>query len=395
MPLTFGLTGMDPATESELRSAFAGANERQGNRWSLVPDGQAAFVIVDMDSMYGPMSWLRLHAAGKQVIGLTSAARTQADFRLERPFDGDSVAELLRALAEHAGEALPGPAVAAVPSGMTPAPQPQDRLPEEHPAPAGEPAARAPEPGSAAAGARIPELAVPETPARTPVAADITATPAPAATATPPVAPPASPPAPAPAPEPVPPPAAAEPSTLAEWLSSGKLTGRLRYGQGATSVLIDTGAGHYFAGATLKPLAPLFQGKVSRPDFAAVDEATWSRETGALGEPQPLARLVWFGALLAGKGQLIGGQDPTARYHMLKWPQTEREYPKHFRVATAMMKGPSTLEDIAATSGVPVEDVADFVNANLATGFAEAFREPEPETEAPKPSGLFGRLRGR
>src|SRR3546814_8331743 len=46
--------------------------------------------MVDMDSMYGPMSWLRLHAAGKQVIGLTTAQRTQTDFRLGRPFDSHS-----------------------------------------------------------------------------------------------------------------------------------------------------------------------------------------------------------------------------------------------------------------------------------------------------------------
>ena len=45
-----------------------------------------------MDSMYGPMSWLRLHAAGKQVIGLTSAPRTQTDFRLERPINSAGVA---------------------------------------------------------------------------------------------------------------------------------------------------------------------------------------------------------------------------------------------------------------------------------------------------------------
>lgn len=384
MPLTFGLTGMDPTTESELKTAFTDANARQGDRWELVADSQARFVIVDMDSMYGPMSWLRLHAAGKQVIGLTAATRTQADFRLKRPFDSDAVAELLRALAEHAGEELPDLAATAVPAGMTPAPQPQDRLPEESLPPTPEPQHRAPEPSSAAAGARIPELVVPETSGSMPVAADITAPAAPArAPGTAPAAPPSA------------PLMDAEPATLAEWLSSGKLSGRLRYRQGDASVLIDAGARQYFAGPTLKPMAPLFQGKVIRNDFETVDGAVWSREVVALGDPQPLARLVWFGALLAGKGQLIGGQDPSARYHMLKWPQTEREYPKHFRVATAMMKGPSKLEEIAAVSGVPVGDVADFVNANLATGFAEAFREPEPETEAPKPSGLFGRLRGR
>ena len=98
MPLTFGLTGMDPATESALKAAFTEANARGGNRWQLLPETEADFVVVDMDSMYGPMSWLRLHAAGKRVIGLTSVARTQTDFRLERPFDSASVAALLQQL---------------------------------------------------------------------------------------------------------------------------------------------------------------------------------------------------------------------------------------------------------------------------------------------------------
>ena len=73
MPLTLGLTGMDPATESALQTAFKVANARLGGRWTLVPEPQADFVVVDMDSMYGPMSWLRLHAAGKSVIALTAA----------------------------------------------------------------------------------------------------------------------------------------------------------------------------------------------------------------------------------------------------------------------------------------------------------------------------------
>jgi len=87
MSLTLGLTGMDPATEAALKAAFIEANARLGERWSLVPDGEAGHVIVDMDSMYGPMSWLRLHASGRRVIGLSSAPRTQTDYRLGRPFD--------------------------------------------------------------------------------------------------------------------------------------------------------------------------------------------------------------------------------------------------------------------------------------------------------------------
>src|SRR5690606_40045149 len=95
MPLTLGMTGMDPATETALKAAFNLANARLGGLWQLAPESEAGHVVVDMDSMYGPMSWLRLHAAGKQVIGLTSAPRTQTDYRLGRPFDPAQMAELL------------------------------------------------------------------------------------------------------------------------------------------------------------------------------------------------------------------------------------------------------------------------------------------------------------
>ena len=58
MSLTIGLAGMDPATETALKAAFIEANERLGDRWQLLPETQADHIVVDMDSMYGPMSWL-------------------------------------------------------------------------------------------------------------------------------------------------------------------------------------------------------------------------------------------------------------------------------------------------------------------------------------------------
>ncbi len=98
MALTLGFTGMDSATEAALTAAFQQANASLGNTWQLLPDADAATVIVDMDSMYGPMSWLRLHAAGKQVVGLSSAARTQTDFHLRRPVDAAGLTEVLQAV---------------------------------------------------------------------------------------------------------------------------------------------------------------------------------------------------------------------------------------------------------------------------------------------------------
>lgn len=377
MPHTLGFTGMDSATEAALQAAFTAANTEIGGHWRIAPEHEAEFVVVDMDSMYGPMSWLRLHGNGRRVVGLTSAPRTQTDFRLARPIDSASVAALLRELAElsppetaAAGEA-PAAAGTAAPGGMTPAPQPFDKLPEEQPphaavedvSPATEPLSVPspgvitqpdPEPPSTAVGQVLP--AAPSIQPHVP--ADV------------------------------------GPRTLADWIGSGRLHGRVRFERGGASVLINADQQQYFGPTALKPLAPLFDGAADLDDFKPVDSGEWTTQTAALGAAQPLSRLAWYGALVSGKGTLAPGFDPAGRYQLLKWPQTEREFPKHFRIATAMMKGPTTLPDLAEASGTPLEEVTDFVNANLATGFAEPFRESAPEPDAQK-GGLFGRLRGR
>lgn len=372
---TFGLTGMDAVTEASLKAAFAEASMRLGGRWPLVSEQDASHVIVDMDSMYGPMSWLRLHGAGKIVIGLTSSSRTQTDFRLGKPFSADSVARLLQEIS---------PAETSAPHGITPAPTPQDQLPEEIPAPVGEEIAAPDQRSSAAVAATL------DTPATAPapgVEAPSAAPAAPSATA--PTAAfrvngmPAARPA-----------ATPRKRTLIDWLAPGQLPGRVRLRRDGVGILLDPDQQLYFGPATLKPLTSHVESVLEAGDFTPVDAATWSSETSVLGQPQPLARLLWFCALQAGKGRLMPGFDPSARYRLLKWPQTEREFPKHFRIATAMMKGPATLEEVSTSCSVTVEEVADFVNANLATGYAEPERETEPQADSQK-SGLFGRLRGR
>lgn len=372
---TFGLTGMDAATETALKSAFAEASMRLGGRWPLVSEQDATHVVVDMDSMYGPMSWLRLHGAGKVVIGLTTAPRSQTDFRLGKPFNAESVAELLQQIAP-SGD-VPAP------HGITPAPAPEHQLPEELTKPLDEEAAAPDQPASAAIAATLETPAAPPAPrAEAPSAMP----PAPSATAPVPASPVSS---------PAPQPAVPRDRTLIDWLAPGQLNGRVRLQRGGTSVLLDLDQHQYFGPSTLKPLVSHVESVLQAGDFTTVDAATWNSETTMLGQSQPLSRLLWFCALQAGKGQLMPGFDPAARYRLLKWPQTEREFPKHFRIATAMMKGPATLEEVTAACGVPVAEVADFINANLATGYAEPYRDPEPEPEPQKSGGLFGRLRGR
>ena len=99
MALTLGTTGMDSKTEAEVQAAFKVANAETGNQWTLVDGDEADYVVVDMDSLYGPMSWLRLHAAGRRVIGLTSVDRNQTDYRLPRPISASDFTVLLSEIA--------------------------------------------------------------------------------------------------------------------------------------------------------------------------------------------------------------------------------------------------------------------------------------------------------
>lgn len=408
MALTLGFTSMDQATETALRAAFQDANSRLNGLFTLASSDAADYVVIDMDSMYGPMGWLRLHAAGKQVIGLTSAARTQADFRIGRPFDTDAMVEVLRQLAAREGvdpdagtaaaRVAEGPVADADPQGAVTAPEPEAQAGTE---PAGG------EPGAAAAKPAVVPLALkdpqpepehPDPAASAGIPADASAeissdagqqeadpgtedTGVPAAQADP---------------EPEPPAPPREP-VFADWLKPGALSGRFRFRRGmAPELWIDADARQYHGPAQLKPLAPHFEGTVAETDFEPVEDEAWAAGSAAAGEAQPLSRLQWLGGLLAGKGELLPGHDPQGRYRLTRWPQTEREFPRHFRIATAMMKGPATLEEVAEASKSPLADVADFTNANLVTGFAEFVPEPEPEPEAPaRPGGFFSRLRGR
>ena len=56
-----------------------------------------------------------------------------------------------------------------------------------------------------------------------------------------------------------------------------------------------------------------------------------------------------------------------------------------------MMKGPATLDEVASASGVPLADVTDFVNASLATGYAEYVSDEPTEPADTAKAGLFGR----
>ncbi len=379
---SLGFTGMDRVIQAELHAAFADAIEREGLPIDLRDDANADIVVVDMDSLYGPMSWMQLHNAGRKVVGYTSSSRSQSDFILMRPLRPDAVTALLQEAFPRPGNPAaaivpppaspvdamaPAPIAAPVTETSTPAPAPQDLLPEETPstvdiataAPVLEPAAALPD-ADLAAPAIEPE-GEPETP-----------------------------PAQASADE------ASEDIRLADWLAPGRLTARRKHAlPGGTPLYLDPHAQLYHGPATLKPLEAAFSAQIGNADLDFVEDAEWAHVEGSHGPAQPWARLVWYGALLQGKGQLLAPLDPSGRFKLNRWVQTEREFPKHFRIATAMMKGPATIAEIANAASVTEADAADFVNACIATGVAEPVLPEPPATPDVPRSGLLGRLRSR
>ena len=337
MALTLGTTGMDRKTEADVQAAFKIANADTGHRWTLVDGDNADYVLIDMDSLYGPMSWLRLHSMGRKVIGLSSVDRQQTDYRLPHPISANDLTVLLSEIATD----LPPSSANATP---VIAQAPIDPPPSVPATPLAEAAA---EP--------MPEL-MPEP--------DLM-----------------------PEPESLPEQPAVR--SLQHWLNPHSLSKQVRLQREQQPVLlIDANAGVWHGSATLKPLAACFEGELQATDFVALDAAEWGAEAAKLGAAQPLSRLQWLGGLLSGAAT-------SGKYLLKKWPQTEREYPKHFRIATVMMKGPASVEDIAEASGVSADEVNAFINANLATGYAEPAGDAPPPSATPqKPAGLFGRMRG-
>ncbi|HET6602742.1 MAG TPA: hypothetical protein VFG21_00785 [Xanthomonadaceae bacterium] len=340
---TIGFIGMDPAGEQALAEAFNQARV-QVPGWELVPEDEAEVVVVDLDTIYGHMAWLRLVNSTRTIVALSNKRSGESEHVLVKPVEARALVGLLQDLGEGRRDAEPRP------------------QPETGPAPV-QPAAAA----SSSQQAPTPEPAVSVS------AAD---------------------PDPLPEPEPEPPPPPRDP-VLADYLQPGALPGPVLLEiQGAPALVLDPQRQEYVGGSSLKPFVPYGQRVIQREDWHAITPAELEKRRAESGA-QPWSRLQWLSALVGGKGRIAEGYDPHQRYRLAKWPQTEREFPKHFRIATAMMKQPATLTEIAEASGVPLAEVTDFVNANLATGFAEMeVPPPPPETGTTNRGGLLGRLRG-
>lgn len=158
--------------------------------------------------------------------------------------------------------------------------------------------------------------------------------------------------------------------------SARKLTGP----DGAELVVDPDKDAYYFESTSLKPLAVLLQQPAAA--WIPVYSEALRAARAASGAPQPLARLRWYAGLIATPGILSRALSRAVRYKLSNWPETEREFPKHFRIAKEMVKDAATVDEIVAASGMPHEEVVDFVNACFAAGRLEA--APAADTAAPR-----------
>lgn len=363
----------------QIKQLMAGM--RLPSRWEWSPDSVAADVLmIDVDSLYGHMDWLKAHSQGRRIICLTASTMSDKDIVAARPVSvgglrhalalaaGDDVgesgvsAEQMVALGASSGGARgtavritgeqPAVLLAARRTGE------QRAVPAVQPRNTGEPPAVGSPPRRTGEQVAVSMPITAENPAvsasritgqqRAVGAVDAPAAPAPQRSA-----------------------------SLADYLLGSLLAdAALLARPGVPSLILDPANERYYGGLTLKPLLPYCQGAIKPGEWRPVPPAELER-LRASGSGLPLTRLLWLYAMGNSNGQsLLSGLDREARFKLLKWPQIEREFPKHFRIATAIMKAPALISEAAEAAAAPINEVVDFINAYAVIGVVAQEGQP-------------------
>lgn len=317
-------------------------------RWRIGDYIGAELLLIETDSVYGHMDWLKAQGSGRLVAALTATPESY-DFAVRTPVDAAGLVETLNRVGAHlAGEPLAAPAHA----------KPEPAAAEPAPVAAVKPVAAAnatPRPAApmqspAASAARAPQA--PASPAYTHVEHGRTL-------------------------------------HLGDLLGANSpYPGRLHLqANGLPDLFIDTHEQTWRSAGNLKAITPWCTRTIGQGEIQVTGEADYVKQAGSLAA-QPVSRLKWLVHLVRNDGQLEAALDPRGHYKLSRWPQSEREFPKHFRIATVMLKQAATVDDIAAQSGASAADVANFINAYNAVGYIEG----ETPADA-RGGGLFGRAK--
>ncbi|HJU25171.1 MAG TPA: hypothetical protein VJ722_00710 [Rhodanobacteraceae bacterium] len=343
--LRIALSELEPADAELFRACLERVEERLSHHWEWADLARADLVIVDMDSLFGHMAWLKAHGTGKQVISFAKiGAVNGSDLVLAKPLDDRAFAAVLEQAAARIDAS-------------------EGARRTHAPVRTAEPPTQAPR--------RSVSAEFPVVPAQAVSVMDLAAA-GDVAAALP------QPPQQAESTEPEP-----EPRNVAEMLCQQRIDHAVRVE--GTGLVIDPARDAYYSDeAALKPLKAALEkdpAALQRLDEGALVEAQHKK-------PHPLPRLRWFAGLVATPGTLAHGLHEGEKYKLSRWPQTEREFPRHFRIATAMMKQAATPAEIAQASGVPVAEVIDYINASQAAGWlAVELDETAPAESEPSARG--------
>ncbi len=320
-----------------LRGLLHTAEPSLKSAWKFHADADtnaADLLVIDIDTVYGHMDWLRAHSTGRPLAMLTAHPQAgEGDLILHKPLTLENLIEVL----DHATTLVP------------------DR---------------------------------PEPPRRTAEPAAIrSAIPAPVAKAT------AAIPSPQPEPAPISPPEPSHERRLSDWLAAGALSAPMRVREaGVPDLVLDPGSKTFHADGSLRSLAAYCTRIITPNDWQPLEPGELAGILASV-KTQPYARLLWLCHALGSNGHPAPGMDINAKYKLARWPQIEREFPKHFRIATVMMKQPATLTEVAEQSGATLADVIDFTNAYNAIGYIEV--EGVATAEAPSRDGGRGAILSR
>jgi hypothetical protein len=363
---------------------------QMATRWEWSPDAATAdVVLIDVDTLYGHMDWLKAQSQGRKMICLTASSMGEQDVVIARPI---SVGGIKHALALAAGDDLgtggvkptqnntpiatnpvrvrvtgEQPVFTATPASTVP----MRRVTGEQPTFPAAPAVQRVTSEQPAVAQQRPAAAAATAPAR--ITGQQRIVPATLIPAEPAMLKPLA-------------------VTLADFLLGDDLDQPAVIARsGLPALVIDLANDRYYGGLTLKPLLPYCQGRIDRSEWKSLPEKELNTLRNS-GSGLPISRLLWLYTLGTSNGAaLLPGLDTNARFKLLKWPQIEREFPKHFRIATAMMKAPSLLVEVAEFAGAGLNEVIDFVNAYAIIGVVcQENQSPLTDRKA-----VFERLRAR
>jgi len=331
MARRLAIQGASDEDIARVRELLNQAAPKLSSPWHIHGGDDAELLVIDVDTVYGHMDWLRAHNSRLIAVLTGHTPGEEYELVLHKPLTVDNLVQVLDRAAALTEE---GPADVPVPPPV-------------------------PTPKKAATKAASPPK---------------------------PVVPAAS--VPPPAPEP---PRAPEPPKerrLHHWLADHTLAAAVRiHSKDAPDLVLDPGNKTYYADGNLRGLAAHCGRVLAHEELHEVSPVELAR-LQASGKGQPFTRLAWLSHVLGSNGHPAQGVDVNAKFKMSRWPQIEREFPKHFRIATVMMKQPATLSEIAEQSGATLPDVIDFTNAYHAIGYIEIERAASSaDAAAPRDTG--------